>query len=100
MTGSATRGRSRPVERAVAIHEAHDVGRCREQTGKARRAEASTRLDDHARAEAARDCRGLVDGTVVDDDRLVVRGQAREHGRERQGFVERGEYDVRHRRST
>ena len=100
MTGSATTDEIPTVEGAVAIHEAHDVAGRRKQTGEARRPEASTWFDDHSRAEAARDGRSLILGTVVDDDRVVVGGKTREHRRECEGLVERGKYDIRHRRST
>src|SRR5437764_8912358 len=85
------------VERAVAIHEADDVGGCRSQTGEACGAEPSCRLRDDARTGATRDLRSAVGRAVVDDDRRVSRWQTGKDHRDRSRFVEGGQDDIRHR---
>ena len=83
-------------ERAVAIHEAHDVVGCGEQSGVARGAESASGLRDDESAVGARHLCGRVRGAVVHDNRPEARRQAREHPGDRLFLVECWENDVGH----
>jgi hypothetical protein len=85
------------IERAVAVHEADDVGTRRDQPRGARGSVSASRLRDHARAQSPRDVGGAVPGPVVDDDRVVAGWKAREHERQRGRLVEHGEHEIGHR---
>ena len=82
------------VERAVGVHEAHDIGRGRHEPGPARGAESSQRFDHDGGAVSARDVGGPVGGAVVDDDRPHPVGDAAEDPGQRVDLVEHGEDEV------
>ena len=84
------------VERRVAVHEADDLGARRGQPREAGGAEAGARLVHDARAERGGELAGAVGRAVVDDDRLVARGHALEHPRQRRALVEDRQDDLVH----
>ncbi len=90
----------RAVERAVAVHEADDIGGRRAQAGEARGAEAALFLDDDARAKGEGDVGSSVDRAVVDDDRVETGRKRPEYAGQGVGFVERRQDDVGHRETV
>jgi DNA-binding response OmpR family regulator len=84
------------VERAVAVHEADDVGGGGDEPGEARCTEPTNRFIDDAYAERARQRTGPVRRPVVDDNGMEPGGQGRDDSREHFPFVEHREDDVDH----
>jgi len=88
------------IQRAVAIHEAHELGSRRGQSREAGGAKAAPGLGDDPGAQTPGHVGRAVGRPVVDHERVKADRERREHDRYRLGLVEDGKDDVHHDRES